>query len=103
MFERQREWPHEAEARFALVVHALPPSGPALVAAVVLALGKGLMQQDHLRRPPNSRMGQVRASVQPSAPRRPGRISRRPQLRRGAGERGLSGKRPRRRQTRANG
>ena len=29
MFERQREWPHEAEARFSLVVHALPaPSAP---------------------------------------------------------------------------
>ena len=35
--------------------------------------GKGLMQQDHLRRPPNSRMCQVRASVRPPAPLRPGR------------------------------
>ena len=24
MGDRQREWPHEAQARFALVVHALP-------------------------------------------------------------------------------
>ena len=24
MFERQREWPHEAEARIELVLHALP-------------------------------------------------------------------------------
>ena len=31
------------------------------------------MQQDHLRHPPNSRTGQVPASVHPSAPRRPGR------------------------------
>ena len=30
---------------------AARPSGPAAVAAVVLALGKGLMQQGHLRRP----------------------------------------------------
>ena len=52
---------------------ATRPSGPAPVEAVVLALGKGLMQQDHLRRPPNSRTGQVRASVRPPAPRRPGR------------------------------
>ena len=28
------------------MVHALPPSGPALVAAVVLALGKGLITCD---------------------------------------------------------
>ena len=41
LFERQLDWPHEAEARFALVVHALPPSGPAPVAAMVLALGRG--------------------------------------------------------------
>ena len=75
-------------------LRAACPSGPATVAAAVLAMGKGLMQQDHLRRPPNSRTGQVPASVRPPAPRRP-------QLRRGAGERGLSGKRPRRRQTRA--
>ena len=45
--------------------------GPAPVAAAVLALGKGPMQQDHLRRPPNSRTGQVPASVRPPAPRRP--------------------------------
>ena len=45
-------------------------SGPA---AVVLALGKALMQRNHLRRPPNSRTGQVRPSVRPPAPRRPGR------------------------------
>ena len=57
LVERQRKWPHEAEARATLVVHALPPSGPAPVAAVVLALGTGLMQQDYLRRPPNSRTG----------------------------------------------
>ena len=39
LVERQREWPLEAGARVALVVHALPPA----VAAVVLALGTGLM------------------------------------------------------------
>ena len=52
---------------------AARPSGPASVVALVLALGKGPMQQDHLRRPPNSRTGQVLASVRPPAPRRPGR------------------------------
>ena len=68
-----------------------PPSGPAAVAAVVLALGTGLMHQDYLRRPPNSRTGQVRASVRPAASRRPGRnrpvspIGHNPSARRGQG------------------
>ena len=56
---------------------AARPRGPAPVAAVVLALGKGLMQQDHQRRPPNAREGQVRASVRPPTRRRPGRNSAR--------------------------
>ena len=58
----------------ALLVHALPaPAAPRRSQRRVLALGKGLMQHDHLRRPPNSRTGQVRASVRSPAPRRPGR------------------------------
>ena len=42
MFERQREWPHEAEARFSLVVHALPaPAVPRRSKRWFLPCGRG--------------------------------------------------------------
>ena len=70
MGERQQEWPHEAQARFALVV---PPQRP----RPGRRGGSGHGQRAHATGPPapppNSRMGQVRASERPPAPRRPGR------------------------------
>ena len=73
MVERQREWPLEAGARVALVVHALPPAVPRRSQRWFWPWGRGQCNRITCDAPPNSRTGQVRASVHPPAPRRPGR------------------------------
>ena len=70
MGERQREWPHEAQAQFALVVHALPSQAVPRRSQQRFLPWEG-MQRGTPATPPNSRTGRVRASVRPPAPRCP--------------------------------
>ena len=87
LVERQREWPLEAEAQFAVVIHALPASvAPRRSQRQFWPWGRGQCKGSPAT-PPNSRMVQVRASERPPVPRRPGRNSGRPKGRKG-GERG---------------
>ena len=83
MGNRQREWAHEAQAQFAVVIHALPaPAVPRRSQRQFWPWGRGQCKGSPAT-PPNSRMVQVRASERPPVPRRPGRNSGRPKGRKG--------------------
>ena len=56
MGDRQREWPHEAQARFALVVHALPVKG----GDKVYHRGGGIVYHRHDEKELNWEPGRVR-------------------------------------------